>query len=53
MQRWEYMTWVVGYADTIDYQMQSWQGGAIKYINGQLIQDWRDGSRLARMAGSW
>lgn len=47
VQRWEYMTWVVGFAGTSDFEMQSWHGGIVKYIDGQLIQDWRDGSRLA------
>lgn len=46
MQRWEYLTWVVGYADTTDNDMQSWQGGAIKYVNGRLVNAWREAARL-------
>jgi hypothetical protein len=46
MQRWEYMTWVVGYANSTDSELQSWQGGAIKYVNGKLMPDWKNGPRL-------
>ena len=34
MQRWEYMTWVVGYADSTEREIQSRHGGAISFVNG-------------------
>lgn len=47
MQKWEYMTWVVGHAYTGDPDMtKGWEGGAVKYRNGKLVENWQKGSVL-------
>lgn len=46
MQKWEYMTWVVGRADTLDADMSRDQGGRVKYLNGQKVDSWENGLRL-------
>lgn len=51
MQRWEYMTWIVGYADTTEYEVTRWQGGVVKFVNGQMVDDWRNGLRLPQRLG--
>ncbi len=46
MQKWEYMTWVVGYAATDELTTDEWQGGAVKYRNGVMRSDWKKSPKL-------
>ena len=46
MEKWEYMVWVIGYAGTGNNMDGGWQGGTVKWLNGKLVSDWKQGSRL-------
>ncbi len=45
MQRWDYMTWVVGYTETT--KAGRGQGGVVKYRDDEELPDWKDGPSLA------
>jgi hypothetical protein len=45
-QRWEYMVWVIGYADT-SIGFTTFKGGVVKYLNGDELPNWRQGPRLS------
>ncbi|NWJ48631.1 MAG: hypothetical protein HXX08_22455 [Chloroflexi bacterium] len=45
MQKWEYMTWVVGYAGTGADLENNWKGGSIKYINGIAVPNWKKSTK--------
>ena len=43
MQKWEYMTWVVGFAQTTPLENG---GGLVKYCNGAGVPNWKNGPKL-------
>jgi len=49
MQRWEYMTWVVGYTETTaeTTKVGRGQGGVVKYRDDEELPDWKDGLSLS------
>jgi hypothetical protein len=47
MQRWEYMTWIVGYGGTSGSTVSNWHGGKVKVRNGVEVPDWKHGPDLA------
>ncbi len=46
MQKWAYMTWVVGYPSTLEGTINTWKGGVVKYKNGEIVEDWKNGPKL-------
>ena len=46
MEKWEYMVWAIGYAGTGSDMKEGWQGGVVKWLNGKLVSDWKQGLRL-------
>jgi hypothetical protein len=45
-QRWEYMTWLVGYAHPTEGEHFGHRGGRVKFINGEKVKDWAKGATL-------
>ena len=46
MQKWEYMTWVVGYPSTLLGTMREHGGGRVKFRDGVELDNWKEGPTL-------
>lgn len=45
-QKWEYMTWVVGYGHIDDTEYFGHRGGRVKAMNGEAQKNWKNGAML-------